>query len=185
MATKKFMSYDRLTEYDALIKEKIDSGDESVKAYVDTKTSDLVSATVLDNKISTHNTATSAHNDIRVLISDLTTKLNNFLDVDDTTTDQLSEVLTLIENNKGTLESLTTSKVNVSDIIDNLTTASKSKVLSANQGVVIKNLLSELETALEGKAESSALSNYYTKTEIDNMEFVTVADIDTICGGAI
>ena len=29
------------------------------------------------------------------------------------------------------------------------------------------------------------LSNYYNKTEIDNMELITVDDIDAICGGSI
>lgn len=124
---------------------------DSAKEYTDTKVANLASTTVVDNKISSHNTSTSAHNDIRVLITDLTTKLNNFLDVDDTTSDQLSEVLTLIENNKGTLESLTTSKVNVSDIVDNLTTASANKVLSANQGVAIKALINALQAEVDDK----------------------------------
>lgn len=128
-----------------------DTKTEEAKSYTDTKTSGLASTTVVDNKISTHNTSTTAHNDIRVLITDLTTKLNNFLDVDDTTTDQLSEVLALIENNRGTLESLTTNKINVSDIIDNLTTNNSSKVLSAAQGVAIKNLIDALQTAVNGK----------------------------------
>lgn len=142
------------------------------KSYTDSKVANLTSTTVVDNKISSHNTSTSAHNDIRALIFDLTTKLNNFLDVDETTTDQLSEVLTLIENNKGTLESLTITKINVSDIINNLTTNSTSKVLSSAQGVAIKALIdvlqeeldshthtisdvSGLQSALDGKAASS------------------------------
>lgn len=132
-------------------KAETDSKIEEAKSYTDTKTSGLASTTVVDNKISTHNTSAAAHNDIRVLITDLTTKLNNFLDVDDTTTDQLSEVLTLIENNRGTLESLTTNKINVSDIIDNLTTNNSSKVLSAAQGVAIKNLIDALQTTVNGK----------------------------------
>lgn len=140
------------------------------KKYADTKISNEV--TDRNSAISNHNTSTSSHNDIRTLISDLTTKLNNFLDVDDTTTDQLSEVITLINNNKGTLESLTTNKVNVSDIVDNLTTANAKKVLSANAGVVIKGLIdalqseldthgheisdvNELQTALDNKANKS------------------------------
>lgn len=127
---------------------------DTAKEYTDTKTANLVSSTVVDNKISAHNTSTSAHSDIRELITDLTTKLNNFLDIDDATSDQLSEVLQLIENNKGTLESLTTSKINVSDIIDNLTTASADKVLSANQGVAIKVLIDALQEAVDGKADS-------------------------------
>jgi hypothetical protein len=35
MATKKYLSLDRLTEYDALIKSKIDEGDISAKTYAD------------------------------------------------------------------------------------------------------------------------------------------------------
>ncbi len=109
---------------------------------------------VVASNISTHNTSTSAHSDIRGLISTLSTKVNNFLDVDETTTDQLSEVLALIAANKGTLESITSNKVNVSDIIDNLTTANAKKVLSANQGVELKKLIDALQTAVNGKAAS-------------------------------
>lgn len=122
---------------------------DSAKSYTDSAVSGLASTSSVETSISTHNTATDAHNDIRVLITDLTTKLNNFLDVDDTTTDQLSEVLTLIENNKGTLESLTSSKVNVSDVVNNLTTNVADKPLSAAQGVAIKALIDALEDALE------------------------------------
>ena len=103
--------------------------------------------------VSSHNTSVDAHNDIRLLITDLTTKLNNFLDVDDATTDQLSEVLTLIDANKGTLESLTSNKINVSDIVNNLTTNSTDKVLSAAQGVAIKGLIDALQEAVNGKAD--------------------------------
>lgn len=126
------------------------------KSYTDTKTFNLASTTIVDNKISTHDTSSSAHNDIRLLITELTTKLNNFLDVDDTTTDQLSEVLTLINNNKGTLESLTSSKLNVSDIVNNLTTSSTSKVLSAAQGVAIKGLIDTLQSELDGHTHAIA-----------------------------
>lgn len=153
MSTKKYVSHDNLISYDELIKQKIDSGDESslnsAKTYTDSKVSNLASTSSVDNKISSHNTSTSTHSDIRNLITSLSTKVNNFLDVDDTTTDQLSEVLELINNNKGTLESLTTSKINVSDIVDNLTTSSTSKVLSANQGVILKGLIDSLEAELD------------------------------------
>ena len=131
------------TDYDAIGSANIAL--EEAKTYTDTKTADLTSITDVDNKISTHNTSESAHGDIRVLISDLKTELSNFLDVDDETVDQLSEVLAMIDANEGTLESLTSSKVNVSDIIDNLTTSSASKVLSASQGVAIKTLIDALQ----------------------------------------
>lgn len=35
------------------------------------------------------------------------------------------------------------------------------------------------------KVDASALDNYYTKTEIDNLELITVDDIDAICGATI
>lgn len=132
----------------------IDESLATSKSYTDTKISGLASTSSVNTSISNHNTSTSAHSDIRGLITSLTTKLNNFLDVDDTTTDQLSEVITLINNNKGTLESLTTSKVNVSDIVNNLTTNATNKPLSAAQGVVIKGLIDALQTEVDSKAES-------------------------------
>ena len=147
-------SHNHDSDYDT--KGSADTALASAKTYTDTKTDNLISASAVDTKISTHNTSTSAHNDIRALITELTTKVNNFLDVDDTTTDQLSEVLTLIENNKGTLESLTTSKVNVSDIVNNLTTNSDSKVLSAAQGVAIKSLIDTLEEELDSHTHTIA-----------------------------
>lgn len=39
-----------------------------------------------------------------------------------------------------------------------------------------------LQVALDEKASSSSLSNYYTKTEVDNLELITTSDIDKICG---
>ncbi len=103
----------------------------------------------VSGQISTHNTSAESHNDIRLLIQEVVRKLNNFLDVDDTTSDQLSEVLTLINNNKGTLESLTTSKVNVSDVIDNLTTNVANKPLSAAQGVVLSSQIGDIASVLK------------------------------------
>ena len=139
----------------------------------------------VSGQINTHNTSTSAHSDIRELITDITTKLNNFLNVDDTTTDQLSEVLQLIENNKGTLESLTTNKINVSDIIDNLTTSNASKVLSAKQGVAIKELIDGLQGELDSHTHSisdvtnlqSTLNEKATQTALDTHDSNTTKHI--------
>jgi predicted nucleic acid-binding Zn-ribbon protein len=133
------------------VDEKITTEVANRNSAIDSAKTSAISTAASDatTKVTTHNVATDAHNDIRVLINDLTTQLNNFLDVDDTTKDQLSEVITLIENNKGTLESLTTNKINVTDIINNLTTASANKVLSANQGVEIKKLIDALESELD------------------------------------
>lgn len=91
--------------------------------------------------VGSHNSSASAHNDIRNLISGLTTRLNTLANSDDTTLDQLSEIVTYIKNNKSLIDSVTTGKVNVSDIVDNLTTNTTNKPLSAAQGVALKKLI--------------------------------------------
>ena len=94
-----------------------------------------------ETKISAHNTETTAHNDIRLLISNLSTQLNALADSDDTTLDQLSEIVAYIKNNKSLIDNITTSKVNMSDIINDLTTNVGNKPLSAAQGVVLKAMI--------------------------------------------
>jgi len=98
--------------------------------------------------VNTHNTATDAHNDIRVALNELTTKVTNFLNVTDTTKDQLSEIIALIEENADSIETITSGKVNVTDIINNLTTNVANKPLSAAQGVVLAGLVEDLTTSL-------------------------------------
>lgn len=92
-------------------------------------------------KVSEHNTASNAHNDIRLLVQGLTERLNALADSDDTTLDQMSEVVAYIKSNKSLIDAITTSKVNVSDIIDNLTTNASNKPLSAAQGVALKTMI--------------------------------------------
>lgn len=113
----------------------------SAKTYADTKISNMVGSSSVSTQISTHNTSTSAHNDIRTLITDLTGRLNALADSDDTTLDQLSEIVSYIKSNRTLIEEVTTNKVNVSDIVNNLTTNVINKPLSAAQGVTIKSLI--------------------------------------------
>lgn len=108
-----------------------------------------------NSTVSTHNTNTTSHNDIRLLIEDLTTRLNALANSDDTTLDQMSEIVAYIKANRGLIESVTTDKVNVSDIINNLTTNVSNKPLSAAQGVALKALIDALQTTVDGKASST------------------------------
>lgn len=94
-----------------------------------------------DAKVAAHNTGTDAHSDIRLLISGLTDRINALADSDDTTLDQLSEVVAYIKSNRTLIEAITTSKVSVADIVDNLTTNVSNKPLSAAQGVALKALI--------------------------------------------
>lgn len=112
--------------------------------------------------VSAHNVSDVAHEDIRLMISQLATKVNNFLDSDDTTLDELSELIQAIKDNAGTIEQITSGKVNVTDIVNNLVTNVANKPLSAAQGVVLKGLIDTLTTTVNGKPDLS-------DTEIDTL----------------
>ncbi len=124
---------------------------------------------IISNSLETHTTSSLAHNDIRLLISGLTTRLNSLADSDDTTLDQLSEIVAYIKNNKSLIDGITTSKVNVSDIIDNLTSTAVNKPLSAKQGKVLKDLINALTTAVGNKVDKVSgkglSTNDYTTAE--------------------
>lgn len=125
--------------------------------------------------VSAHNTGTDAHNDIRVLIQDLTARLDAVANSSDEELDQLSEIVEYIKSNKSLIDSITTSKVNVVDIVDNLTTNVGNKPLSAAQGVVLKALIdaitvptkvSQLENDKGYLTQHQDLSAYAKKTDI-------------------
>ena len=112
--------------------------------------------TTSESKVAAHNTGTDTHSDIRLLIQGLTDRLNALADSDDTTLDQLSEVVAYIKSNRTLIEAITTSKVSVADIVDNLTTNVSNKPLSAAQGVVIKTLIDALSN---DKLDAAELTN--------------------------
>ena len=91
--------------------------------------------------VSQHNVSDAAHSDIRLLIQGLSERLSAVADSDDTTLDQLSEIVAYIKSNRDLISTITTDKVGVADIIDNLTTNVTNKPLSAAQGVALKALI--------------------------------------------
>lgn len=91
--------------------------------------------------VAAHNASGAAHADLRALIEGLTSRLNALADSDDTTLDQLSEIVAYIKSNKTLIDAVTTGKVSVSDIVDDLTTNASGKVLSAAQGVALKAMI--------------------------------------------
>lgn len=124
--------------------------------------------------LSDHNISDSSHNDMRLLISGLTERLNALADSDDTTLDQLSEIVAYIKNNKSLIENVTTSKVDVSDIIDSLTSTATNKPLSAKQGMVLKDLIDALTTTVGNKVDKVSgkglSTNDYTTTEKNKLD---------------
>lgn len=143
---------------------------ESVNQEIETlKTSKLDSTAaaetyVTKENLTEHNTNTEAHNDIRLVIEGLTSRLNTLANSDDTTLDQMSEVVAYIKSNKSLIDAVTTGKVSVADIIDNLTTNVANKPLSAAQGVALKAAIDALATS---KLDSSvAEETYATKKSL-------------------
>ena len=114
----------------------------------------------VSGQINAHNTASDTHNDIRLLVEGLTTRLNALANSDDTTLDQMAEVVAYIKSNRSLIEEVTTNKVNVSDIVDNLVTNVSNKPLSAAQGVALKALIDALQTAVNSKAAVSDLDSH-------------------------
>lgn len=106
--------------------------------------------------VSGHNVSTDAHGDIRLLIEGLATRLNALANSTDKDLDQMAELVAYIKSNKSLIDGITTSKVSISDIVDNLTTNVANKPLSAAQGVVIKGLIDALQT---GKLDVSKLQD--------------------------
>lgn len=145
-------------------------------ASADTNNSQIATTAFAKTAVSDHNDSTTAHSDIRNLITGLTTRMNALADSDDTTLDQLSEIVAYIKSNRTLIENVTTNKVNVSDIVDSLTSTVTNKPLSAKQGKVLNDLItsltstvntkvSDLQDAIDGKAASS---HTHTKSEISD-----------------
>lgn len=106
---------------------------------------DFASDADVSNQIYTHNTNATAHNDIRLLISGLTERLNTLANSDDTTLDQMAEVVAYIKANRDLISQITTNKVNVGDIVNDLATNVINKPLSAAQGVALKALIDAIK----------------------------------------
>ena len=117
--------------------------------------------------VSGHNTNTAAHNDLRLELKAISDKLNAFFDSDDQTLDELSEIVAYIKSNKTLIDSVTTSKVNVADIINNLTTNVANKPLSAAQGVALKALIDAITvpTKLSQLSNDKGFITGYTETD--------------------
>ena len=106
--------------------------------------------------VSQHNVDTAAHNDLRLALQALANRVNAALDSDDITLDQMSEVVAYIKSNKSLIDAITTSKVSVSDIVNDLVTNAADKPLSAAQGVVVKTLIDGLR---KDKLDAAELAN--------------------------
>lgn len=145
-----------------------------IRTEINNKLTEYDKGTTVDGKISNHNTNTDAHGDIRLALQSLVDKVNTLLNSDDTDLDQTKEIVAYIKSNKSLIDAITTSKVNVTDIVNNLTTNVNNKPLSAAQGVALKALIDALTDVVNSKqtseqvsaAISNALTAYLTAEQI-------------------
>lgn len=151
MSVKGFKNYDE--EGNFLGVEKYDYGSlENIPKNFknDTYEQDIKQLkTDVEKNVTDHNVSKDAHNDIRLLITEIINRINVIADSDDETLDQMSELVAFIKNNKTLIDSITTSKVSFSDIVNDLTTNVSNKPLSAEQGVVLKTLIDNLTRDLD------------------------------------
>ena len=79
----------------------------------------IPTSTDVEDVITEHNISSVAHNDIRSLITSLSNTVSAFLDSDNQSLDQLSEIVAFIQNNKTLIEGITTSKVDKNQGVQN------------------------------------------------------------------
>lgn len=114
-----------------------------------------------ESKVNTHNVDATAHSDIRELLKQTVEVVTKLLDCDDETLDQTSEIVAYVKSNKALIDAITTSKVSVDDIVNDLVTNLSNKPLSAAQGVVLKEMIDSIRKALN---DMTALPNPYKLT---------------------
>lgn len=92
------------------------------------------------------------------VLKDLITGIQNLLLSNDTDLDTIQEIVTYIKSNKSLIDSITTAKVSVADIVDNLTSQLANKPLSAKQGYVLKGMVDDILTTI-GNASSGLIKS--------------------------
>ena len=147
-------------------KQELTNTIESVNSTLNSRIDNLSSSqekalenAINDVKNDTANTYTTKveYNTHKIEFEDFVKNVNALLSSDDTTLDTLQEIVNYIKNNKDLLDGITVNKINYSDIVDNLETALTNKVLSANQGVVLKQLIDELNNSKVNKESGKSL----------------------------
>lgn len=129
---------DTLQRYVMALYDELSKTMERYKVALETLNDESVKkADVQDNFDSTETQKPSSANIVRVIkemLDELTRRFNVLADSDDTTLDQLSEIVSYIKSNRTLIEGITTEKVSVSDIVDSLSSTDQNKPLSANMG---------------------------------------------------
>ena len=153
----------------------------ALRDEVNGKLEDYDKSTAVNKKIGDHNVSTESHADLRLELQRLADRLNAALNSTDTSLDDLKEIVAYIKSNKTLIDGITSSKVNVTDIVNNLTTNASNVPLSAAQGVVLKLLIDSLEEIVEGKTTAEQVAAQISTALSDHP---TTADMGTAISNA-
>lgn len=126
-------------------------------------------------ELTAHNTDNEAHGDIRGFLDAVEARIEALANSDDTTLDDLAEIVAYIKNNKSLIDSITSSKISTSAIVDNLTTSDASKVLSAKQGVMLKALIDGIQAQQGPAGPQGPQGEDYVLTDEDKEEIAGMA----------
>ncbi len=85
----------------------------------------------------------------------LITNINTLITSDDLTLDSVQEIVTYIKSEQTAINSLGTTKINISDIVDVLTDTSTNKPLSAAQGKALKDVADALAITVGTKVTAA------------------------------
>lgn len=169
-------------------KSTLDKLGESNKGNLLFSNREIIETDVMNSALSTHNTSNTSHADLRDLIKNLSTKLNALADSDDETLDQLSEIVSYIKNNKDLIDGITTSKVSITDIIDNIDSLQSNTVSGKIvDALIIKEVLESLNTNISNitpetiNAANEDHTHGYMKTiTLSTTEPTTVAENEIV-----
>lgn len=114
--------------------------------------------------------------------------IQTLLTSNDTDLDTVQEIVTYIKNNKSVLDTFSASKVNVSDIVDDLLSSVSGKPLSAKQGYLLKgyidNIISGVTIVKEAeKATKDSDGNIIKNTYIRSVNGLTPVNGNIVLGG--
>ena len=149
---------------------KLSATDVGARASTWTPTAEEVGADkkgTASSLVSIHNTNSDSHNDIRLLIDGLNSRLNALANSDDVDLDQMKELVDYIKDNRNLIEQITTNKISYSDIVNNLATNVTNKPLSAAQGVALKGLIDAITipTKVSELTNDKGYLTGYTETD--------------------
>lgn len=105
---------------------------------------------------------------------ELIATIETVLTSNDVNLDTIQEIVAFIKNNKDVIDAISTNKVNVTDIVDNLLSNAANRPLSANQGKVLKSAIDIISQSIKALAFKDKV-NY--NSDIDNLPTIPAAQI--------